>query len=112
LTISGNPITIELAWEAAGGQRHARAEDCIVNLAAKTNASRGSWTFNGSRVVRGMFLAQRDGQIVAMIDDIDAMVNNPRQGHDNDQIWQVNSNALPPLNTPVEVTFTLEGKDR
>jgi len=59
-------------------------------------------------VVRGTFLAQRDGQIAALIDDLDAMVNNPRPGHDNDQIWQLDSNTLPPLGTPVEVTFKLE----
>ncbi|HEX4122157.1 MAG TPA: YdjY domain-containing protein [Verrucomicrobiae bacterium] len=110
LSIMGDPISIELSWEAGGRKNHARAEDWIVNLSTKTNVARGSWTFNGSRVVNGVFLAQRDGQIVAMIDDIDAMVNNPRQGHDNDQIWQINSNALPPLNTTVEVTFKLEAR--
>jgi len=47
-----------------------------------------------------------------MIDDVDAMVNNPRPGHDNDQIWEINSNALPPLNTAVEVTFQLEEKTK
>jgi hypothetical protein len=112
LKITGDPVAIELAWDGPAGRKQARVEDCIIDLATKTNASPGSWTFNGSRVVRGTFLAQRDGQIVAVIDDIDAMVNNPRDGHDNDQIWQVNSNALPPLNTPVEVTFALGGKEK
>jgi len=59
-------------------------------------------------VVNGIFLAQREGSIVALIDDVDALANNPRPGNDNDQIWQIKSNALPPLNTPVEVTFKLE----
>ncbi len=107
--IAGDPVSIELSWRADGREKTVRAEDWIFNLDARTNAARGHWTFNGSRVVHGTFLAQRDGQIVAMIDDIDAMVNNPRPGHDNDQIWQINSNALPPLNTTVEVTLKLEG---
>jgi hypothetical protein len=106
--ISGDPVSIEFSWFSDGGKKTARAEDWIINTDAKTNATRGHWTFNGSRVVNGTFIAQRDGQIVAMIDDIDAMVNNPRLGHDNDQIWQINSNALPPLNTTVEVTLKLE----
>ncbi|MGA2752016.1 MAG: YdjY domain-containing protein [Verrucomicrobiota bacterium] len=108
LPITGDPISIELTWQAGGRQSRAPAEDWIINLTTKTNVSRGSWTFNGSRVVRGTFLAQRDGQIAALIDDLDAMVNNPRPGHDNDQIWQLDSNTLPPLGTPVEVTFKLE----
>ena len=108
--ILGDPISIQLSWHTAHGQREASGEDWIVNLTTKTNAVRGPWTYNGSRVVNGNFLAQREGQIVAMIDDIDAMVNNPRVGHEDDQIWQINSNALPPLNTDVEVTFKLETK--
>jgi len=101
--IAGDPISIELAWN----EKSARAEDCVINLLTKTNAIPGPWTFNDSRVVKGTFIAQRDGSIAALIDDLDAMVNNPRPGHDNDQIWQVNSNSLPPLNTPVQVTFKL-----
>ena len=79
-----------------------------MNLATKTNASRGPWTYNGSRVVNGIFVAQREGSIVALIEDVDALVNNPRPGSDNDQIWQINSDILPPTNTVVEVTFKLE----
>jgi hypothetical protein len=108
LAILGDPVTIELAWQMADGWKQLPAEDCIMNLATKTNASRGPWTYNGSRVVNGIFLAQREASIVALIDDIDALVNNPRPGNDNDQIWQINSNVLPPLNAPVEVTFKLE----
>ncbi len=107
LAIQGDSVTIELAWQMADGPKQLPAEDCIMNLATKNNASRGPWTYNGSRVVNGIFLAQREASIVAMIDDIDALVNNPRPGSDNDQIWQINSNVLPPLNTPVEVTFKL-----
>jgi len=108
LAIQGDLVTIELAWQVSDARKQLRAEDCIMNLATKTNASRGPWTYNGSRVYNGIFVAQREGSIVAMIDDIDAMVNNPRPGSDNDQIWQINSNVVPPTNTPVEVTFKLE----
>jgi hypothetical protein len=108
LAIGGDPITIELSWSVGTIQKHFRAEDGVLNLTTHSTASRGPWTYNGSRVVHGTFIAQRDGSICAMIDDIDAMVNNPRGGSDNDQIWQINSNALPPLHTSVEVTFKLE----
>jgi hypothetical protein len=108
LAIQGDCVSVEIAWQSAKGQWQLPAEDCIMNLATKTNASRGPWTYNGSRVVNGIFLAQREGSIIALIDDIDALVNNPRPGSDNDQIWQINSNGLPPLNMPVEVTFKLE----
>jgi hypothetical protein len=108
LAIPGDPVTIELAWQSANGRQLLRAEDCMINLTTRTNVSHGPWTYNGSRVINGIFVAQREGSIVAMIDDIDAIVNNPRPGSDNDQIWQINSKVVPPTNTPVEVTFTLE----
>lgn len=108
LAILGDPVTIELAWQGPDGRKQLRAEDCMINLATKTNVSRGPWTYNGSRVVDGIFVAQREGSVVAMIDDIDAMINNPRPGSDDDQIWEINSNAVPPTNTTVEVTFKLE----
>ncbi len=112
LVPEGDRISIELVWRVSGQERRARAEDWVFNLATKTNAARGSWVYNGSRIVNGVFIAQRDGSIVAMIDDIDAMVNNPRSGHDNDQIWQINTNDLPPLETAVEVTFRLENSSK
>lgn len=108
LAIEGDRVTIEFAWELAGKRNTLRAEDCLMNLATKTNAIRGPWTYNGSRVIDGMFIAQREGSIIAAIDDLDAMINNPRPGSENDQIWEIRSNAIPGTNTPVEVTFKLE----
>jgi len=105
--VAGDPVSIEISFANAGRSQTLSASDCLRDLSTRTNAAPGPWTYNGSRVVRGNFLAQRDGQIVAVIDDIDALVNNPRPGHDNDQIWEINSNALPPLHTPVQVTFKL-----
>jgi hypothetical protein len=68
------------------------------------NILRGSWPLG-----KAAHYAHCDGQFVAMIDDIGAMVNIPGSVHDNDQIWQINSIAPPPLNTMVEVTLKLEG---
>jgi hypothetical protein len=39
--------------------------------------------------------------------DPTALANNPRAGYDNDQIWQVREEKVPPLKTPVEVSITL-----
>jgi hypothetical protein len=53
-------------------------------------------------------MAQQQGSIVAMIDDVDAMVNNPRKGHENDQDWQVRINLGLKLNDKVMVTLKLQ----
>jgi len=71
--------------------------------------SRGNWVYNGSRIVEGTFLAQRDGSLVSIISDQDALINNPRPGRENDEIWQVNTNTVPPVGTAVQITIKLEG---
>ncbi len=105
--IAGDPFTIQFTWQV-GGEKTSAAEDCITDLTTKKSASRGPWSYNGSRVVNGAFLAQGEGSIVAMVDDFDAMANNPRLNHDNDQVWEINTSHLPPANIPIIVTFKLE----
>lgn len=106
--IFGDKITIEVNWKNAGGEKNVRAEDFVFNTETKSPMSKGAWIYNGSKVMDGTFIAQRDGSIVSIIIDPLAMANNPRPGHENDEIWLVNTNSVPALNTPVEVTFKLE----
>jgi hypothetical protein len=134
--LKGDPVRIELTWtnfgKVSGTASSPRpsppeeerekntgssprvmnvpAEDCINNLQTGKTAVRTNWNYNGSRVVDGIFMAQQEGSIVAVIDDVDAMVNNPRPDHDNDQIWQVRTNFVPKVGEKVLVTIRLEGK--
>jgi hypothetical protein len=55
----------------------------------------------------GVFLADEESSIVAVITDPTALVNNPREGYDNDEIWQIQEKAVPPMDTPVEISITL-----
>jgi len=107
--LPGDKVLLDIAWKDARGkeQKH-RAEELIFNEQTKSPMSRGPWVYNGSRVFEGTFIAQQDGSIIALIEDPDALVNNPRQGRENDEIWEVKTNGLPPLNTAVEVTIRLQ----
>jgi hypothetical protein len=69
--------------------------------------SAGEWTYNGSMIEDGTFLADQDLSLIAVITDPTALVNNPREGYDNDENWQVRDDKTPPLNTAVQVTITL-----
>jgi hypothetical protein len=107
----GPKIVIQVAWTQDGAPKTAPLEDLVWNTLAKAQMMRGPWVFNGSRVVESTFLAQRDGSIVAIYADPDALVNNPRPGRNDDEIWTVNSKLVPPLGTPVTVTLQLENAD-
>jgi len=106
--MAGDSVTIYLAWKSGKIDKRSRAEDLVFNIGAKQMMTRGSWTYNGSRVIAGNFIAQRDGSIVSLIVDPDALINNPRPGRENDELWQIKSNGLPPLNTLFQVTIQLE----
>jgi hypothetical protein len=105
--LKGAPVRISLAWTQDGKRREASAEEWIFNLQTNRLMTPGPWTYNGSLVQDGVFLADQELSIAAVITDPTALVNNPRKGYDNDEIWQVREKAVPPLDTPIEVSITL-----
>jgi hypothetical protein len=108
--IPGDPVIIELSWNEKKRERRVRIEEFVWNVQTRTNLSKGLWIYNGSRVVNGIFMGDQEGSIVSLITDGDALVNNPRAGRDNDELCEVNSKAVPPLDTPMEVRFILQQK--
>jgi hypothetical protein len=107
LVISGDKVDMWVNWKSGGRERRVRLEDMIINLETGLTASTGPWIYNGSRVVEGTYLARRDGSMVALITDPDALINNPRPGRDNDTIWFVNTNTVPRAGTAVQVVVEL-----
>ena len=108
LPIPGDRLSVTVTWTAKGKEKSRPAEHLVLNRRTRTPASPGPWTHNGSRTVAGIFLAQRDGSIVSLITDGDALINNPRPGREDDEHWEINQAELPPINTPVQVTLKLD----
>lgn len=106
--LPGETVRIEVQWTVKGETKRFRAEDWIVDVAARKEVAPGHWIYTGSRFESGQFRAQQDGSIIALIEDPDALVSNPRPGRDNDDNWRVKSEGLPPLETPVEVIIQLQ----
>jgi hypothetical protein len=106
----GVPVTIWLEWEENGEKRKRRCEDLVYNSETESAMTRGAWAYIGSRIVDGVFLTQRDGSIIATIADPDALIENPRPGRTNEEIWEVYASKSPPVDTPVEVTIQIEEK--
>jgi hypothetical protein len=105
--LKGTPVLLSVAWTQDGKRKEVPAEDWVLNLQTKHHMSSGPWTYNGSMVQDGVFLADQELSIVAVITDPTALVNNTRKGYDNEDIWQVREAAVPPLDTPVEISITL-----
>ena len=109
--LHGPAATLSVTWTNASGAKSFAAEALVFNSSTASPMSRGPWICNGSRVIEGTFLAQRDGSIVSVITDPDALINSLRPGRDRDDIWFTNTNTVPPINSPVTVTIRfLESK--
>lgn len=103
--LTGAPIAIWVAWMQGGKERKVRLEDLICKGQAGGTMESGIWLYNGSRTVQGYFMAQASESVISIIEDPDALINNPRQGRENDEIWFPNEKAVPPAHTPVTITF-------
>lgn len=108
----GDPILITVSWEDNGESRRVSGEDLVWDKQGEEPMEKGQWTYTGSRVIDGTFLAQRDRSIIAIIGDPDALVNNPRPRHELDENWRVNAKTCPPVDTPVKVVIHLKSEKK
>jgi hypothetical protein len=102
--LKGARINIYFAW---AGHR-VRAEDLVWNMDQNAPMTEGAWTYNGSELYDGRFLAQIDGSVAALVRDSGALMNNPRPGNDNDQIWVPYAKVMPPVGTAVDVIIEMD----
>lgn len=105
--LSGVRVSLTLAWTDEGRERSAPLEAWILNTETGKPMSPGPWLYNGSLMVGTTFAAQADGNLIALVNDPGALVNNPRAGNDNDQIWSVNSGNLPSLEKVAGLTLKI-----
>lgn len=106
--LPGDPVTLELVWTQDGQPKRIRAEEAVRDRRRRGPAAPGPWVYTGSRVVEGTFVAELVGSIVAVMEDPDALINNPRPGREDDENWQIQPGVMPPLETPVQVIIKLE----
>ena len=101
--LAGDAVLIRVKWKEKDVEKTAPIEDWVFNESAKQPVERGVWTYNGSMVHEGRFLAQMEGNLVALVTSPSALINNPRKGNDNDHQWNANGDTTPGIGTPVEI---------
>ncbi len=105
--LPGDEVTVEIVWKQGAKERRVRAETLVLDRKRKSAMTKGDWTYTGSRFREDGFAAQSDGSIVSLITDVDALVNNPRPGREDDDRWLSKAKRLPDFNEPVQVVITL-----
>ncbi len=103
----GDRVFVQVSWTNKGVRVECALEDLVLNRETKKTLGRGEWIYNGSNFSEGAFTAQRDGSIISIHIDPDALINNPRPGRENDDLHVPNASKLPPLGSRVEVSIRL-----
>jgi hypothetical protein len=105
--LQGDQISLSVRWTRAGKPATAAVESWIRNSATLKAAKSGPWIYTGSMFSGEHFLAQTEGVFAAVVTNPSALINNPRDGNDDDQVWEVNEPAVPPVDTPLEFIIHL-----
>ena len=75
----------------------------VHNATTKEVVGPGSWTYTGSKVVDGYFLAAEDGAIAAVYRYEGSLCNTFNPGSDDDELWFPVAEKVPPIDTVVTV---------
>jgi hypothetical protein len=103
----GESVDVEVVWHNGSNEVRRPLNAFIITTNDMRVLSPGPWTYNGSFLQGGAFAAQRDGSIVALKVDPLALINNPRPGRDNENLYYVNTPALPPEGVTTEMIIRL-----
>jgi len=103
----GSAVTVSASWDHLGVHPQYPIEDLVIDRETTNSLTHGGWIYNGSNFSEGAFTAGRDGSILSLHIDPDALMNNPRPGRTNDDLHIPCAAKLPPIGTPVEITIRL-----
>lgn len=101
----GAPVDLWVEWQAGGELRKARAESFVWNKQENAVLPETPWTFTGSVVKDGQFKALAEESLVVTYWDPYAILNIPLPCGADDEILSVNTNTVPPYETPVTIRF-------
>ena len=101
----GAPVDVFVDWKEGDEAKTARAESLLWNAVDNAPLPETPWTFTGSVVKEGRFMAFAEESLVVTYWDPYALVNLPLPCGANDEAVHVRSGAMPPYRTPVAIRF-------
>ena len=118
--LTGDRISLRVKWKDKDGKEQITPPERWIERKIFTpkkptrtvTAEDGPWLYTGSYFYENRFIAQVEGAFAAMVTFPGALINNPRTGSNDDHIWFVKTDAVPPVGTPVEFSITLEPADK
>jgi len=106
----GDLLRIELVCTNAGKSVRIRVEDFVFDKDARKRMKHLNWIYNGSFIDSDGFAAQQTGSIISLIDDPEALINNPLPKRDDDENWLIEESAVRQMRGPAEITLSFQPK--
>lgn len=102
-----NRIQLTAQWkDKEGKEKTTPVTRWIRHRLAKKTLDTDHWTYTGSVINLAGFGSEYDGSIGALYFDLGAMFNCPVKDNVNDDMWLVETTAVPSVDTPVTLIIT------
>lgn len=100
--------TIEVAWTDDDKEKSFNAAELILDRKKKRRLKETKWAYRGSRLVDGIFLAQRDGSLIGIMQDRDALIDQDTPDASDDENWEPVAEKLPANGAAVLIKIVFE----
>jgi len=99
---------IDVSWMEDGKEKKVNAAELILDKKKKRALGTTKWAYRGSRLVEGVFLAQRDGSLIGIMEDRDALIDQDTPDASHDENWEPIAEKLPGMGAPVRIVIQFE----
>ena len=103
---------IQVTWTENGAEKKFAAAELILDKKKKRALGETKWAYRGSRLIDGVFLAQRDGSLIGIIEDRDALVDQATPEASDDENWEPLAEKIPAIATAVTMTLLFDGRSK
>jgi hypothetical protein len=99
---------IDVSWMEDGKEKRVNAAELILDKKKKRALRSTKWAYRGSRLVEGVFLAQRDGSLIGIMEDRDALIDQDTPDASDDENWEPIAEKLPGMGAPARIFIVFE----
>jgi hypothetical protein len=99
-------IDIEVEWNDRGTTRRFPINEWIQNSNGNKTMTAGPWLYTGADVQAGKFIPDLTGDIAAIMEVRNAMINYPGSDNGEETVWFPFPEKVPPLGTSTTLIIT------
>lgn len=98
-------LQVLVSWTAEGKKEEVSLNDLIYHSFSEKAMKPSPWIYQGSYIHNKAFKAETSGDLVAIFITRSSLLNYPGEDNLMDEPWTPNQKLVPPVGTPVTVTF-------